>query len=121
MYGAMRVPCIYTIVMNKSGKELFFGYLPPHGRRLAISEQLAVPGSLVSTLGGRFYSRRRDWNAFEGDLHSGALAIISTPEVILFDPTAEDSKSLRLDSGVLGVVDPCFGPESGIASLTSAT
>ena len=120
-YGSMQIPCIYTVVINTSGVEKFFGFLPPHGRRLGVGEQLAIPGNLVSTLGARYYSKRRDFDGFERALKQAKLAIISTPEVILYDPTAEDSKALSLNNGTLGISNPCYGAETGIASLTSAT
>lgn len=50
-----------TVVTNTSGKTLSFGFLPPHGVRLADGESVTVDGDLQSyffTSGGRQHKRK---------------------------------------------------------------
>ena len=108
----MDTSCLYSTVKNISGGAKIFGFLPPHGRELASAEEFTVFGDIRQNLGGNRGSERsvhrRDNAAFEAAVEAGDLEIVSTPSPILEDVTLEIPKMLKLDSGTLSTVDPCW-------------
>src|SRR5688572_21991290 len=108
----MTTECLYTTVRNVSGEERAFGFLPPHGRRLADDEQISIPGHLADYVAGK---NRRSLQALEACVEAGDLIIMRTPAVHLYDPTLDVIKVLDLEDGDLGVVDPCWGSYSSSA------
>lgn len=108
----MDTSCLYSTVRNTSGVAKIFGFLPPHGRELAINEEFTVFGDVRQGLGGNRGSERsvhrRDNAAFESAIDAGDLTIINTPSPILEDTVTGLPKMLQLASGVLSSVDPCW-------------
>jgi hypothetical protein len=98
--------CLHTTVKNTSGTERTFGYLGPRGKRLAAGESFTVRGDLVGTLGAM--TSRRKFDGLTRSLDRGALAIVSSPAVFLYDETDERTRALAVAGGVLGTVDPCY-------------
>jgi hypothetical protein len=110
--------CLYSTVKNTSGGAKPFGFLPPHGRKLAANEEFTVWGDIREAI-IRFErtEARRSIIAFENALARGDIDIIHTPNPILQDHTTGHNKILRLNNGALGVVDPCWKfPASGSLS-----
>jgi len=109
----MDTSCLYSTVKNISGTSKIFGFLPPHGRTLAVDEEFTVFGDVRQGLGGNRGSdrsvSRRDNTAFEAAIEAGDLEILSTPSPILLDAgLGSIPKMLQLDGGVLSTVDPCW-------------
>lgn len=102
--------CLYSTVKNTSGKAMIFGFLPPHGKKLANNESFTVFGDIREAVARspERASCRRSMIAFENCIESGDLTIIKTPAPILQDETTEATKQLRLNNGSLGVIDPCW-------------
>lgn len=109
---AMDTSCLYSSVKNISGVQKIFGFLPPHGRTLAVDEEFTVFGDIRQGLGGNRGGERsvarRDNAAFEAAVESGDLQILSTPSPVLQDTVTEAPKILQLSSGTLSQVDPCW-------------
>lgn len=103
--------CLYSTVKCKVVGGRTFGFLPPHGRRLAYNEELVVFGDIKqAVIKFERTEARRSIIAFERALQRGDLEIVNTPNVILTDdanPGAQ-SQMLRLHNGTLGVIDPCW-------------
>lgn len=102
--------CLFSVVKNISGKVMTFGFLPPHGRKLVVNEEFTVFGDIREAIANSSErsSGRRARVAFEKCIENGDLTIISTPAPILKDETSGLTKQLRLNSGSLGVEDPCW-------------
>lgn len=108
--------CLYSTVRNISLIEQFFGFLPPHGRRMACGEELTVWGDLQHWL-TRFTPNDRAKRSLEvalgGDsTYSQALVIVNSPAVHLSDITLAETRILTLDNGVAVFADPCWGQYS---------
>jgi hypothetical protein len=103
--------CLYTTVRNLSPNETFFGFLPPHGKRLACGESISVWGDLRDWL-NRYTPNQRARRSLENALTSGLLAIVSTPCVVAYDAVHDYSKILTLSAGSLAAADPCWGAYS---------
>jgi len=100
---------LYTQVTNKTDQERFFGFLGPRGMTLAGNETVTVPGDLVATLGVKAATGvRRHFDAFERCLAAGRLQITSRPAPVFYDNVDEVPRSLAIQSGSLGVVDPTY-------------
>ena len=71
-----------TQVENTSGAERFFGYLPPHGRKLANSEDATFDGDLRSALaaGRGRYGRPTELAALETDCVAGDICLTEIVE-----------------------------------------
>ncbi len=111
------VRCLFSVVKNVSGKEMVFGFLPPHGRRLANNEEFSVFGDIKTAIVRHDRGEsRRSILAFESALQDGLMEIIQTPAPILKDLDSGASKMLTLDDGDLGVDDPCWN--TSVASAT---
>lgn len=108
----MASACLETKVRNVSGKTLSFGYLPPHGRRLAAGEELSFFGNLVDLLS----RNKRKRSALVRDLEAGRLVIVETPSQHYFDLTDDVTKVLGVDAGAVEVNDPCWGEYSSSLS-----
>lgn len=103
--------CLFSTVRNNTAGRILFGFLPPHGRELAAGEEFTIFGNVVdmiATRRGDRVSSRRDIQAFEAAISRGDLVIVHTPAPIFQDQTTHAIKMLRLNSGSLGVVDPCW-------------
>lgn len=108
----MNMECLYSTVKNVSGKAKTFGFLPPHGRKLAANEEFTAFGDIRQAIaslreGGR-NAAQRDIVAFEAAVERGDLEIVSTPSPVLEDGTTGASKMLSLDNGTLATADPCW-------------
>lgn len=105
----MDTTCLYSTVKNISGGAKFFGFLPPHGKRLANNEEYTVFGDIRNTVVN--FDRngeKRSIAALEAAVERGDLEIVSTPAPLLKDLTTGDTKMLSLDNGTLADVDPCW-------------
>lgn len=103
--------CVFSVVKNASGGKKKFGFLPPHGRELDDDEEFTCFGSIleaVANANGDRVTSRRHMIAFEAALERGDIEIVSTPAPILQDQTSGLTKMLRLNSGALGTIDPCW-------------
>jgi hypothetical protein len=74
---------LYTTVRNTSGAARFFGFLGPHGKKLAANEEYSVPGDLVAVLGGK--TSRRSFNALVRAFDNSTIAIVKTPSPFVVD------------------------------------
>jgi hypothetical protein len=107
--------CLYSTLRNMSSvgraEGRFFGFLPPHGRRLQPCEEITVPGDMMSWF-KRQTEHGRARRSFESALANGDLALVSSPSVHLFDATLDLTRILALDNNTLITVDPCWGSYS---------
>ena len=71
-----------TQVENTSGASRFFGYLPPHGRALANSEEVVFDGDLRSALaaGRNRYGRPTELASLEADCAAGDVCLTELVE-----------------------------------------
>lgn len=101
---------LYTVVENLAAGERVFGFLGPRGMRLGPGEVVALPGDLTASLGSMVHrgGRRRSFDALERAVEAGLLRINSKPAPVVWDPTANVPRSIGVDNGVLGVVDPDY-------------
>ena len=103
--------CLYSTVKNISGGKLKFGFLPPHGRELAIAGEFTVFGNILDAVangGSDRVTSRRSILAFESAIDLGKLEIVNTPVPIMKDITLGGPFMITLDNGTLGVDDPCW-------------
>ena len=100
--------CLVTTLQNTSGKELFFGFLPPHGVRLIAGEEINVFGDIKEAVnrGDRFGSR--SMQALLDALDRGDITILSTPLPIAWDDTDGDAQVMGVANSVLVLSDPCW-------------
>jgi len=109
--GTMDTGCLYSTLENISGESMVFSYLPPHGKELAANGQATVLGNVLDVV--RQVGGERYVTALKNDIAAGRIAIVSTPNPILYDETLEQSQMLELDNDVVGVAAPCW--ETSIA------
>jgi hypothetical protein len=94
---------LVSTVKNTSGVEGPFGYIPPHGKRLAPNETITVFGNIADRIAQK---GARAVNAFERDLERGDLTVLSTPSPVFNQAGAP--KVIADAAGVLGVADPSW-------------
>jgi len=116
------VACLYTTVRNIDQAEKYFGFLPPHGRRLACGEELSFFGEISERLMNWGTPNERAKRSLEvalaGDAtYSQVLVIKKTPSVHLYDTTLDETKILDLDNATLAAADPCWGQYSSSSLL----
>ena len=79
---------LYSTVKNVSGKQMTFGFLPPHGVTLANNATFTVFGDIREAISsGRRSAARRNLIAFANAIEDGKLQITSTPPPIFTNPT----------------------------------
>ena len=102
--------CLWTTVRCIAAAEKFFGFLAPHGRRLACGEELNQWGDLQSWT-NRFTPNERARRSLEECLGGSdpQLVLVKTPAVHLYDETLDNTKILDLDNGTFAAIDPCWG------------
>jgi len=100
--------CLMSVLRNTSGQLKTFGFIPPHGKKLAVNEEISVFGNILEAVnrGDRFGNRHM--NALLDALDRGDITIVSTPAPILFDETNQTSHILVVDGGTLSIADPCW-------------
>jgi len=105
--------CLYSTLRNMLAREAYFGFLPPHGKRLASGEEITVFGSIQ-----QYFARQtpddRGRRALEAALNKADpdLVITNGPAVHLTDDTTDDTKILTLSNGSFAAADPCWGSYS---------
>jgi hypothetical protein len=109
---------LYSTLLNSSGKETVFSFIPPHGRRLAINEQITVAGNIVDRLAVK--TSNRQFKALERAVSAGLLTIVYTPAQFLYNGSTA-IKVVGAPAGALGLVDPIyFVPGSNPPELPAA-
>jgi len=112
--------CLYSTIKNVSGAAKRFMFLPPHGKTLADSGEetfLGHPIAAIRAKRGNYVGGSRDVAAFEAALQAGDVELIKTPEPILYDPTRDEARRLKIDNKVLYGADPCWLTTSSSSSL----
>ena len=111
--------CLYSTVRNISSAEKFFGFLPPHGRRLACGEELSIWGDIQHYL-ARYTPNDRGRRSLEEALagDTPVMVLVKSPAPHLFDETLDETQILTLDNGTFVAADPCWGAYSSSAAIT---
>jgi len=111
--------CLYSVLRNIGPSEKFFGFFPPHGKRLACGEEIAVWGDFQHWLNTRPTPDERGRRSFEEALAgvNPVLVYVKSPAVHLFDETTDETKILTLNNGSFVAADPCWGTYSSSSSL----
>jgi hypothetical protein len=113
--------CLYSTFRNISSAEKFFGFLPPHGRRLACGEEISIFGDIQSWI-NKYTPNERARRSLEEAL-AGAnpvIALVKSPAAHLFDAALDETKILTLDSGSFVAADPCWGAYSSSETINCA-
>lgn len=97
--------CLETKVRNMSGKDVVFGFLPPHGKKLAAGAEYVFFGSLTGLLQSITSKRRR--TAFINAVKSGDLVVVSTPSPLFYDETLDVTKTIKVANNSISTADPC--------------
>lgn len=97
--------CLETKVRNMSGKTSVFGFLPPHGKRLAAGEEYVFFGSMTGLLQAITSKRKRE--AFIAAVKAGTIVVVSTPTPLLYDATLDVTKTIKVANNVISTADPC--------------
>lgn len=71
-----------TVIRNATGGTRFFGFLPPHGKRLANGETFTFPGDLEALL--MPVTKRRQRDSYLRALGDGSIQLLKTPTPIHF-------------------------------------
>jgi hypothetical protein len=110
----MTLPCLYTFVKNMAATAMFYGFLPPHGKELAVGEEMMIGGDLTTRV-AMAHDQDRSFPAYEACLDDTELVIVRSPAVFLYDTSANVVQQLIMHNRVLGVAEPCWGyfSESG--------
>jgi hypothetical protein len=96
---------LYTTLLNSSGAEAIFSFIPPHGKTMAANEQLTVAGNIIDRLAVK--TSNRQFQAMERAVAAGVLTIVSTPGQFVYDGTSK-VQVVGVTAGALGMVDPIF-------------
>ncbi len=111
--------CLYSTLRNVSPTSKFFGFIPPHGRRLACGEEITVFGHIQHWL-MKYTPNERGRRSLEDALHPAdgcdpKIAIVKTPAPHLLDTTRDRTQILTLDAGGFVGADPCWGSASSVS------
>lgn len=100
--------CLMTTLRNDSGGTKTFSFLPPHGQELTAGEEINIVGDVISAInrGDRFGSRFNE--AYLNALDAGDLAVVSTPQQVVYDETLGVSRTLGVDDGSLSLSAVCW-------------
>jgi hypothetical protein len=100
---------LYTRVKNTSGVARFFGYLPPHGVKLAAGAIFHIFGDLTLALTrGRRTAGRRSIEAFEKDLGDGVIALLQAPLPVIGSPNGNPNVLTVGNTGTVGSATPSW-------------
>lgn len=105
--------CLRTTLRNVSGATRIFGWIPPHGQSLTDGQSITIFGDIFDQLlkGGRLCKRSQA--SLEDDLTNNRIEITKSPALFLYDSTDTNVKTVKVDSGTLGIADPCYGSYTG--------
>jgi hypothetical protein len=99
-----------TVVRNMTGREAFFGFLGPRGKRLAAGEEFEIDGDPRQAFAGVTQGRKR--RALLAALDAGNLVIVRTPSPLFYDETLDVTKKLKVDNNTVSAADPSWGAYS---------
>jgi hypothetical protein len=97
--------CLETKVRNMSGKAAVFGFLPPHGKKLAAGDEYTFFGSMTGLLQAITSKRKRE--AFIAAVKSGDIVVVSTPSPLFYDETLDVTKTIKVANNSISTADPC--------------
>lgn len=93
-----------STVKNTSGRTMRFGFLPPHGVRLAPDEELTLYGDIRAAISrGDPATDRRYHQAFKDALDRGDLQVTATPSQVLSDPDTGNVHTISVQGGALAI------------------
>lgn len=100
--------CLYSTIRNTSGQAKVFGFLPPHGRKLAINEEFTIFGGVQeSVIRMDRVTSRRNIQALEQAIARGDIVIVQTPAP-LFEANGVTKMLKMTDGNAIIVDDPCW-------------
>lgn len=101
-----------TIVRNTSGQSnKYFDFVGLHGATMAAGEDVLVPGNIFE-----LWARNpMKLAAINYALQNGLIEILKTPDLIVYDDTANVVKRITVDGGTVIDEDPDYGSYSGAA------
>lgn len=110
-----------TVLLNTSGRTIFFGYLLPHGASLAPGAQYTYYGDLIANMCGPSGWQRRSFTAFKTDLGvrtalgetTPRITILQSPTPTLYDATTNHTYQITVNSGSLVASQPIEGSYTG--------
>jgi hypothetical protein len=88
-----------------SGKAAVFGFLPPHGKKLAAGDEYTFFGSMTGLLQAITSKRKRE--AFIAAVKSGDIVVVSTPSPLFYDETLDVTKTIKVANNSISTADPC--------------
>lgn len=103
--AGVRLSCVHTTIRSQLSVARSFGFLGALGMRLEAGEQVMIPGDawdMIST-------NKRKFDGLQNALARGDIAIVRSPQAIVWDDGADSAKTLKINSGTLSSVDPCWG------------
>ena len=100
---AAKLAISQTTVKNTSGVAKFFGFIPPHGKKLPLNGSYNFYGTLLNTMDEDDVRSRRKHAPLSAALDRGDITIIKTPYTYLQDSGSGLTKELKVTSGTLGV------------------
>jgi hypothetical protein len=118
LFGANTLTtCLYSTVRNMLNREVYYGFLPPHGRRLASGEEVTVFGDIQHHF-ARQTANDRGRRSFEAAIGKADpdIVIAKSPDLHLVDATTDETRVISLSAGVFTTVDPCWGTYSSSAA-----
>lgn len=113
----------FTTVRNVSPNTLFFGFLPPNGRRLASGESFSFFGSFDSYLIEMGVVNDRKRRSLEAAIYGDTakdldpvLVVVKSPAVLVYDDTLDQTKKVAVNNGALVIRDPaCYEYSSSLS------
>jgi hypothetical protein len=99
-----------TLVRNMTGREAFFGFLGPRGKRLAAGEEYELDGDPRQSFAGVTQGRKR--RALLNALDNGDLVIVRTPPPLFYDETLDVTKTIKVNNNTVSATDPSWGAYS---------
>jgi hypothetical protein len=98
-----------STIKNITNYTMFFGFIPPHGKKLAPGQEAQVYGSIWDMWNAWRGTQKRQWDSFCNCLAQGIIALVRTPKDHFWDSGDGDVNILDVHSNAVAVINPCWG------------
>lgn len=91
-----------TTLVNPTGSEQVYPFIPPHGVTIQAGKSLKVEGDIVARLG----DDPRKLASLQYCLDNALLSIRNTPPAMIWDDTDNVPQVVKIAGGVVSAADP---------------
>lgn len=101
--------CLKTVLVNTSGKKMYFPFIGAHGGKLDINQEYTADGDLFTVvMGSEAGAQQRRLRSFLSALMAGKIQVKSSAAPFVFDSVLSNTRTIGANNGSVVLQVPCY-------------